>query len=216
VSLDGRINGFKPDKELYYDIASEWNVEAVLMGSNTLLTRFDAGNGEFREEGEYKVSSVIENDERPLLVVPDSGGKIRIWSEVIEMPFIRDVLVLCSRSTPQEYLDFLDKRYIKYMIIGYDEVNLGAALEELNLQFRVKSLRVDSGGQLNGALIKDDLVDEICILMHPIMVGGRSSNSIYTDSDLTSQSTLDLKLLKMEKLRNEIIFLHYRIMKYKF
>ena len=45
VSLDGRIRGFKVDKELYYDIASEWDVDAVLMDSNTLLTGFDAGTG---------------------------------------------------------------------------------------------------------------------------------------------------------------------------
>ena len=217
VSFDGRIRGFKVDKELYYDIASEWDVDAVLMDSNTLLTGFDAGTGEFQEEGEYKVPDVIETNDRPLLVVPDSSGKIRIWTEIIEMPFIRDVLVLCSRSTPQEYLDFLDKRYIKYMIVGYDNVNLGAALEELNLQFDVKSIRVECGGKVNGALLKDDLVEEICVLMHPVMVGGMSSNSIYTDPDLSSNSAvLDLKLLKMEKLRNEIIFLQYRIMKYKF
>jgi 2,5-diamino-6-(ribosylamino)-4(3H)-pyrimidinone 5'-phosphate reductase len=217
VSLDGRITGFNADTELYYDLASEWNVDAVLMGSNTLLTGFDTEAGEFREEGEYQVQDVVKNDERPLLVVPDSDGKIRIWKEINEMPFIRDVLVLCSRSTPQEYLDFLDKSNIKYMIIGYDKVNLGAALEELNIQFGVKSLRVDSGGVLNGVLLKDDLVDEICLLIHPVMVGGIISNSIYTDPDLSVNSgVLDLKLLKMEKLKNEIIFLHYRIMKYQF
>ena len=113
VSFDGRIRGFKVDKELYHDIASEWDVDAVLMDSNTLLTGFDAGTGEFQEEGEHKVPDVIETNDRPLLVVPDSRGKIRIWTEIIEMPFIRDVLVLCSRSTPQEYLDFLDKQLHK-------------------------------------------------------------------------------------------------------
>lgn len=217
VSLDGRITGFNVDTTLYYDIASEWNVDAVLMGSKTLLTVFDADIGELREESDFKLPKVIENDKRPLLVVPDSYGKIRIWSEVFEMPFISDILVLCSRSTPQEYLDFLDERNIKYMIIGYDKVNLGTAFEELNIQFGVKSLRVDGGGILNGALLKDDLVDEICVLLHPVIVGGISSNSIYTVPDLTNNDgVLDLKLLKMEKLKNEIIFLHYRIMKYQF
>ena len=126
-------------------------------------------------------------------------------------------MVLCSRSTPQEYLDFLEERYIKYMVIGYDKVNLGTALEELNTQFGVKNIRVDGGGVLNGALLMDNLVDEICLLIHPTIVGGILPNTIYTASDLTStEESLDLKLLKMEKLKNEIIMLHYRIMKYKF
>ena len=38
VSLDGRINGFDADIELYYEVASKWDLDAVLMGSTTLLT----------------------------------------------------------------------------------------------------------------------------------------------------------------------------------
>jgi 2,5-diamino-6-(ribosylamino)-4(3H)-pyrimidinone 5'-phosphate reductase len=217
VSIDGRINGFNADKKLYYELASEWDVDAVLMGSNTVLKGFNAEPGELREEGDFKVNKVVEDDTNPLLVVPDSGGKIRIWNEVAEMPFIRDILVLVSRSTPREYMDFLDKRNIKYMVIGYDKVNLGSALEELNLQFGVKSLRVDSGGTLNGVLLHDDLVDEICILIHPTIVGGMILSSIYTTPDLESKDpVMDLKLLKMEKLKNEIILLHYRVMRYQF
>jgi 2,5-diamino-6-(ribosylamino)-4(3H)-pyrimidinone 5'-phosphate reductase len=217
VSLDGRLTGFKADNELYSNMASYWNVDAVFMGINMLITRFGALNDDLSKDRDFIVPDVLENDKLPLLVVPDNGGKIRIWSEIFEIPFIRDILVLCSRSTPQEYLNFLEKLNIKYMIIGYDKVNLGAALEELNTQFGVKSLRVDSGGILNGALIKDDLVDEICVLIHPVIVGGMLSNSVYIDPDLTfDNENLDLKLLKMEKLKNEIIFLHYRVMRYQF
>jgi 2,5-diamino-6-(ribosylamino)-4(3H)-pyrimidinone 5'-phosphate reductase len=103
------------------------------------------------------------------------------------------------------------------MVIGYDEVNLGTALEELNLQFGVKNLRVESGGKLNGLLLRDDLVDEVCVLIYPNLVGGISHDSIYYAPDLKSEEgVIDLKLLKMEKLKNEIILLHYRIMKYQF
>jgi len=215
VSLDGRIDGFNADTELYYQQSSKWDVDAVLMGSNSVLTLFNAKSREHREEGIFKVQDVDENDTRPLLVVPDSGGKIRIWSEVFKLSFIKDILVLCSRSTPQEYLDFLEERDIKYMIIGYDKVKLGTALEELNTQFSVKSIRVDSGGALNGALLMNDLVDEICVFVHPTMVGGISPNTIYTAQEDSSE-VLDLKLLNVEKLKNEIIMLHYRIMKYQF
>jgi len=215
ISLDGRTNGFNTDTELYYQLASKWDVDAVLMGSNTVLTEFNAKSNENREKSKFKVPKVDENDTRPLMVVPDSGGRIRIWSEVFELPFIKDILVLCSRSTPQEYLDFLEERYIKYMIIGYDKVNLGTALEELNTQFHVKSIRVDSGGTLNSALLMNDLVDEICVLVHPTIVGGISPKTIYTAQEPSSE-VLDLKLLNMEKLKNEIIMLHYRIMKYQF
>jgi 2,5-diamino-6-(ribosylamino)-4(3H)-pyrimidinone 5'-phosphate reductase len=214
ISLDGRINFFNTDTKLYYEIASKWNVDAVLMGSTTLLKRFNPESEELNYLPNFKVDEI---DSFPLLVVPDSEGQILIWNKVLETPFIKDILVLCSRSTPQEYMNFLDELNIKYMVIGYDKVNLGTALEELNTQFGVKSLRVDSGGTLNGVLLQDDLVDEVCVLLNPVMVGEISTNSIYTTPDLkTSKEAIDLKLIKMEKLKNEIIFLQYRVMKYQF
>ena len=217
ISLDGRINGFNADKKLYYQLASQWSLDAVLMGTDTLLRNFNIKSDELHESENFEVPEVDKNDSRPLLVVPDSRGRIHVWSEVIRTGLFRDILVLCSRSTPQEYLNFLDERFIKYMVIGYEKVNLGIALEEIYIQFGVKSLRVDSGGRLNGVLLRDDLVDEIYVLVHPAMVGGTSPNSIYIAPDLTStEGVLDLKLLKMEKLKNEIILLHYRIMKYQF
>jgi 2,5-diamino-6-(ribosylamino)-4(3H)-pyrimidinone 5'-phosphate reductase len=217
ISVDGRIDGFNIDTELYYQIANEWSLDAVLMSSNTLLKRFGLKHGNENEETDYKLTEINQNDKKPLLVVPDRQGLIRSWNGVLETSLFRDILVLCSRSTPQEYLDFLEEENIKYMIIGYDKVNLGTALEELNVQMGVRNLIVESGGKLNGSLLRDDLVDEVCVLIYPNLVGGVTPNSIYMAPDLISkEGVLDLKLLKMEKLKNEIILLQYRIMKYQF
>ncbi len=217
ISVDGRIDGFNIDTELYYQIANEWSLDAVLMSSSTLLTRFELKHGNTNEETNYKITEINQTDNKPLLVVPDSQGLIRSWNVVLETNLFKDILVLCSRSTSQEYLDFLEERNVKYMIIGYDKVNLGTALEELNVQFGVRNLMVESGGKLNGSLLRDDLVDEVCVLIYPNLVGGITPNSIYTAPDLISkEGVLDLKLFKIKKLKNEIILLHYRIMKYQF
>lgn len=215
VSLDGRISGVHADVELYYELASKWNVEAVLMGSNTVLTGFNAKPGELLEgeEETLKPPEKDPEDQRPLLVVPDSKGQIRIWSEVRKMPYIRDILVLCSRSTSREYLDFLDERYIDYLIVGYQRVDLEAALEELNTKFGVKLVRVDSGGLLNGALIRAGLVDEVHLLIHPQLVGGTSNSSIYQAPDLDSSDDLvQLKLVKMDKVKDDIVWLQYKVL----
>ena len=216
VSLDGRTTGFNADLELYYELASKLKVDAVLMGSETVLTGFEAQPFQAFQENEedFKPREVDPADERPLLVVPDSRGQVRIWSKVREMPYMRDVIVLCSRSTPQEYLDFLDERYVKYMIIGYRKVDLGFALEELNTQFGVKSVRVDSGGILNGVLLREGLVDEVHVLIHPELVGGTSPSSIYRAPDLElEEDTIPVFLMDIEKLKNDIVLLRYRIFK---
>jgi 2,5-diamino-6-(ribosylamino)-4(3H)-pyrimidinone 5'-phosphate reductase len=214
VSLDGRITGFDADVELYYELAAKLGVEAVLMGSNTVLKGFNVKPGEILEESKeaFKPRIKEKGDDRPLLVVPDSRGQIHIWSELLKMPYIKDVLVLCSRSTPKEYFDFLDERYINYLVVGYQQVDLKAALDELNTKFGVKKVRVDSGGILNGILLREGLVDEVHLLIHPEMVGGMKPNSIFQTPNLNNEEVpIKLYLDSMEKIKDNIIYLKYKV-----
>jgi 2,5-diamino-6-(ribosylamino)-4(3H)-pyrimidinone 5'-phosphate reductase len=215
ISLDGRITGFDADVELYYGLASKWDVDAVLMGSNTVLTGFGVKAGETVPESDdaFQPREKDPDDRRPLLVVPDSKGQIRIWREILKLPYINDVLVLCSRSTPREYLDFLDERYIDYLVVGYQQVDLENALEELNTKFGVKKVRVDSGGVLNGILLRQGLADEIHLLIHPELVGGATNDSIFqTHGKDEELEPIKLYLEGMEKIKDDIIYLRYRIL----
>ena len=148
----------------------------------------------------------------PLLVVPDSRGQIRIWSELLKMPYIRDVLVLCSRSTPSEYFNFLDERYIDYLVVGYQKVDLEIALDELNTKFGVKKIRIDSGGILNGILLREGLVDEVHLLIHPELVGGMKPNSIFQAPNRNNEDVpIKLYMDSMEKIKDDIIYLKYKV-----
>ncbi|OGT24975.1 MAG: hypothetical protein A2Z17_00650 [Gammaproteobacteria bacterium RBG_16_66_13] len=40
ISLDGRLDGFNLDVGLYYEIAGRLGADAILSGSNTILTAF--------------------------------------------------------------------------------------------------------------------------------------------------------------------------------
>ncbi len=216
TSLDGRITGFNADIELYYEIASKWDIDAVLMGSNTILDGFGAKSGETLEED---IESFLErkrdsDDTRPFLIVPDSRGRIRIWGEVFKMPYLRDIIVLCSKNTPEEYFEFLNERKIDFIITGNNQVDLKEALEKLNSIYGIRSLRVDSGGTLNGILLREGLADEINILIHPELAGGIKPDSIFNEINENSlNGNINLELTLMEKLRNEIVWLRYKIIK---
>lgn len=216
VSLDGCITGFNADVELYYELASKWNIDAVLMGSNTILTGFNAKPGEIREGNieTLKTRKKDSEDSRPYLVVPDTKGQIRLWDQVFKMPYLRDVIVLCSGSTPEEYLDYLKERNIDYSINGEDQVDLSVALEKLNSEYGIKKIRVDSGGILNGALLSAGLVDEVQVLIHPELVGDSKSGSIFQLPDLnTLDETIKLKLVHIRKLNDDIIWMKYDLLK---
>ncbi len=216
ISLDGRIKGFNADMELYYEIASKWSINAVLMGSNTVLAGFGVNPGETSEEN---LESIINrekdpNDSRPFLIVPDSRGRIRIWNELFKMPYLRDIIVLCSENTSEEYLDYLNERKIDFIISGEDQVDLKYALRNLNSEYGIDSIRVDSGGILNGILLREGLADEINLLIHPELVGGTTLNSIFIGKDLESlNDVIRVKLENIDQLKNDIVWLKYRIVK---
>lgn len=214
VSADGRMDWFSPNIGLYYEIASRWEVDAILSGSETIL----AGLGELEPPPDEAASAAGEEGSKsagsgPLMVVVDSRGRIRQWELLRNQPYWRDVLVLCSSSTPAEYLSHLRGQQIDYLVTGIERVDLKAALEELNSRYGVRSVRLDSGGKLNGALLRQGLVHEISLLIDPSLVGGTTPRSIFVAPDLRSpDGVIELQLRHVEELEGGVVWLRYDVL----
>ena len=214
VSLDGRIDfgSGNVDMGMYYSLAASWNADAMLSGSNTMLVASPPEKwpdpATFEKPEKYHPLAV------PLLVVVDSKGRIRNWNYIRSVPFYHSIAVLCSKATPKDYLDYLTRLEIDYIIAGNDHVDLKESLEALNDRFGVKSIRVDSGGILIGALLRAGLVDEFSVLLDPCLVGGTSPSSIFNAQDLSSaEGIIKLRLIHMEQLKDDVIWLKYDIVK---
>src|SRR5215203_4219188 len=65
---------------------------------------------------------------RPLLVVPDSRGRVRNWIHALAQPWYGAIVVLTSQATPRDYLEYLNRRGITHLTAGEDQVDLAAAL----------------------------------------------------------------------------------------
>jgi 2,5-diamino-6-(ribosylamino)-4(3H)-pyrimidinone 5'-phosphate reductase len=209
VSVDGRIDGFEPDIELYYGLASKWNEDATLVGSETIIT----GEDEIPEETESDLKPPEkDNNQGSILVIPDSRGRIRTWHALRKWPYWREFVALVSKSTPKDYIEYLEKRHIDYIIAGDEKVDIKAALEELNKKYGVETIRVDSGGTLNGVLLRAGLVTNLSILIAPTAIGGTTPLSIYRAEDLVSANdAIKLELEHMEKMKNGYVWLKYKV-----
>jgi 2,5-diamino-6-(ribosylamino)-4(3H)-pyrimidinone 5'-phosphate reductase len=212
LSLDGRMDygSGTIDMGLYYGLASRWNAEAMLSGSNTMLAM---NTPEVMPELEtYQPPAEYHPLAVPLMVVVDSRGRIRNWNALRSQPFWRKVVVLCSNATPKEYRAYLEQREVETIVTGDEHVDYRLALEELNTRFGVKVVRVDSGGILNGLLLRAGLVDEVSILIDPCLVGGTSPRTIFNAPDLPSgDSILRLKLIHHELVKDDVLWLRYEI-----
>lgn len=211
MSLDGRFDWMLDDHGLYYETISRFQVDAMLSGSNTMQEALK--NMDISPLSDPFTPAAKEfEDPRQLLVVVDSRGRINDWSILRNQPYWRDVVVLCSHSTPEDYIHRLKEQRIDFIVTGQNKVDLRAALAELRSEYRVKKLRVDSGGILNGVLLRANLVDEIVVIINPCLTGGITPRGLFVAEDLTSRDkVIRLSLMNIEELGGGYIWLSYRI-----
>jgi len=214
VSVDGRMDWFAGDIGTYYELAGRWEADAMLSGSETMLAVYASADVPEEDAAAFEPPETDPDDPRQRLIVVDSRGRIRNWHQIRNEPYWRDPIALCSSATPQEYLDDLKKRRIDTIVAGEKHVDLRAALQELYDRYGIRTIRVDSGGVLNGALLRAGLVDEVSVLVTPHLVGGTSPRSIFIAPDLTSaDGVIPLRLIHVEQLKDDVVWLRYEAVK---
>ena len=209
ISVDGRIDWFTPDLGQYYKLASTWSEDATLTGSETVWQ----AERDLPEPPTFlEPRQAVPGDERPLLVVVDSKGRVRNWHALLGSGYWRAGISLCSRSTSAEHLRYLKERHVEAIVAGETAVDLVEALQILREDWAVRVVRVDSGGTLNGLLLRDGAVDEISVLVYPSLVGGSTPRSFFRAPDLSSaDDVITLSLLHVERLDNEVVWLRYSV-----
>ncbi|TDD45843.1 pyrimidine reductase [Kribbella antibiotica] len=157
VSLDGRTAGFDADLARYYAMATLWQEDVTLAGADTILAQESAVRG--AREGERRA-------EGPLLAVVDSRARVREWDALRALGYWSDVLALYADQTPARPADATTRE----LVTGYEQVDLEEVLVRLG-EGGARVVRVESGGALIAVLLELGLVDELALLVHPVIVG---------------------------------------------
>ena len=226
VSIDGRMQWLPALPEApfqYYELSFRSTVDAILMGSVTAFApdaqeAEDAAGEEAKppQHGPPPGWTIPLYEPRPLLVVPDSRGRVHNWRHLQAEPWWRDHIALCSHATPPSYLAYLRKRQVAFIIAGDDHVDYRLAFEQLHERYGVRTLRTDCGGTLNGVLLRAGLVDEISVLVNPSLVGGRTGAALpFVDAPdpASRDDVLRLHLLAVERVKGDVLWLRYRVVR---
>jgi 2,5-diamino-6-(ribosylamino)-4(3H)-pyrimidinone 5'-phosphate reductase len=208
VSLDGSLINFDVDMKLHYQLASRNKPDAHLIGSNTIKIGIDLyGNSPPEARKDFKKPNRDKN--LPYWIIIDSKGILQYkLHEVRRFEFCKDVIVLTSNKTPDSYLSYLKERNYFFHIVGNEHVNLQKSLQLLYKKYNVKIILTDCGRILSNLLLNQDLVDEISLLFHPVIVGDKSYN-IFNNTN----KKIKLKLLKNKILNRKYIWLVYNVIK---
>ena len=215
TSVDGRITNFPADLGLYYGLAAQWNPDAILFGSETVLAAVRENPAlEVPPEHEemFTPPPGTKEDPRPLLVIADSRGRVRCWDAIRKWPYMRDVLAFCSDSTPEEFLSYLEERKIGAIVAGTDRIDMREALRMLNRKYGVETVRIDSGGTLNSILLQAGVVDEVSVLIHPFLAGGRAEPTMF-DPEKAGFPNLQVPLrhVNTEVMGNGLLWARYTV-----
>lgn len=198
ISLDGCVKGFQ-ESASYYREAAEIPSDMVLFGSETV--RLAAEQYPPETESSFHKPGTDPDDKRQNWVIPDSKGRLRNLHVFRNTKYCRDIILLVSGSTPEEYLSYLTQREYDYIKTGDLQVDLRESLEQLHERYGCEMVRTDSGGGLTSALLEQGLVDEIRLILSPCLVGNRDLNVFRT---MNLQKRVDLKQISCESLGEEI------------
>lgn len=174
VSLDHAVTGFDVDLGLHYDALLALKPGAVLAGSATARSGIEMfmDVNETETEADRHRPEVRPDDPRPVCVIVDSKGILKdLLHFYRNMEHTKDVIVLVSEATPEDYLDYLREREYPFIRRGKDRVDLKGAIRELGERFGISRVVSDTGPDLNDVLIREGIADTISLIVHPVVVG---------------------------------------------
>lgn len=208
VSIDGSLTGFMPDMEIHYRIAGGFNPDIHLIGSDTIKSGIEMFGGIVPEEEPSDFIRPKRKNSLPYWVIIDSGGKLKgLLHTCRRFEFCRDVIVLISRTTPPDFISHLKERNYDYLVTGKKKVDLPEALSLLRDKYNVRKVMTDTGMVLGNLLINLNLVSEISLLIHPVIIGTSAYNMFKN-----VHKQLSVKLSGKEEYDNGLVWIVYELL----
>ncbi len=190
-----KIDGVREGLYQYYDIEQETD----LWSFNTGRVQAKMGVNEKEKPPKTPVSFVILDNHH----LKEEG--IRYLCAKSE----RFVLITSNPDHPAFHVD--EKNL--YIIKG--NTSIAGAFERLKTEFGCDRLTVQSGGTVNGLLLREKLIDYVDIVVAPVLIGGKDTSTLIDGSSLTSSSELSklgvLKLMECSVLKDSYVRLRYKV-----
>jgi riboflavin-specific deaminase-like protein len=192
--------GSARDLEHLYELRA--TADAILCGARTVeISEATLGNG-----GEKFHKLRIKNGlaEFPIRVIVSGSGSIDPAAKIFEKRFSPIIVLTTNRASKQKLAE-LGRRADEVKICGESEVDFRTALVWLKKEFGVKRLLCEGGGELNDALFRADLVDEIHLTICPKIFGGNAAPTISDGKGFNKlASTRKFKLSSAQQEKVEL------------
>ena len=117
ISVDGSLTDFNANMELHYQIGGKYKPDVHLIGSNTIKVGIETyGNATLEEKDDF--FKPLRNEKLPYWVIIDTKGILQnLLHEIRKFEFCKDVVILISKNTPNEYIEYLKKEITIFTLL---------------------------------------------------------------------------------------------------
>ena len=212
TSVDGRIDCGMTAKlrgvNEYYDTLSVLNTPSTVSGRVTaelemaLPGKFVCKAYEAYGKDGYSCKVSAEGYD----IVMDTKGTL-LWNAAgNEKP----LLIVMSQKVSKEYIAYLDKRNISWIVAGEERIDLAKACAVLHDAFGVERMSVVGGGHINAGFLEAGLLDEVSIVIGP-GIDGRGGMAVVFDGLPMDREVTPLKLAGVEQYKDDAVWLRYTV-----
>ena len=210
VSLDGSFTDFEVNMGLHYKIGGRYGADANLIGSNTIKAGVDNYGEEIQPESKADFAKPNRDATLPYWIIADTKGITKgLLHTCRSFEFCKDVIVLISKQTQEDFINYLNERNYYYLVCGDKYIDYEEAFGNLSRIYGIKTVMVDSGPTLNRLLLEKGLIDEISLLISPVLVGKKSDKLLaYLN---VGEQNINLSLVVSEVLDSSLVLLRYKV-----
>ena len=191
------------DQDLLYTLRA--GADAVICGARTIdlmPVKLGTGGDKYRR---IRVRRGLS--EYPLRIVVSGAGTLDPKSEIFKHHF-SPIVILTTGRISRKRLNTLRAQADEVIIFGERELDFRAAWRWLYEKWKVRRLVCEGGGELNSALLRAGVVDEVYLTICPVIFGGRGAPTLADGTDPTALSdAIPLKLKSMKRVGDEMYFI---------
>jgi riboflavin-specific deaminase-like protein len=171
------------DRELFHRLRE--HVDAVMAGTGTLRAERYGRMVRDPERRQRRAASGLNPE--PLAVVMSRSGDVPV-----DIPLFADPGSRVAVFTPAPLATSELSAHVDVVRLDPGELTLTTMMRRLRSAFDVRSLLCEGGPTLFGALLQEDLVDELFLSLAPKLTGGGSAPAITSGPELSELRELSL------------------------